>query len=70
MPKELSRQRLWQIKHQKAGQCTLCSRKRVTANHCLKHAIASREQQRMRRYNSLTYRLQAKRRNGKNGGRK
>ena len=54
----VSRQRKYQLRKKKNGLCILCGKPRVTAMHCLEHAIAKRESDR-RRYNSLTYRLAA-----------
>ena len=62
-PREISRQRKWQLQKQKEGKCIICGEDAVTSRYCLKHAIIRREQQRARfgcrkRNNSLTYRLE------------
>ena len=62
-PREISRQRKWQLQKQKEGKCIICGENAVTSRYCLKHAIIRREQQRARfgcrkRNNSLTYRLE------------
>jgi hypothetical protein len=58
----ISRQRKWQLRRAKEGSCFICGEPIVTAWHCLKHAVASRESARkysgsVRRNKSLTYRL-------------
>jgi len=59
-----SRQYQWQLRKLKEGRCIICGSKAETKYHCLKHAIASRERQRVRqqckrRYNgSKTYVLE------------
>ena len=59
----LSRERRYQLRHQRDGLCHLCSRKKVTAFHCLEHAINVREAQRTRNKHkrrnvgALTYRI-------------
>ena len=60
---KISRQRKWQLRRQAAGLCILCGDKAVVSVHCLKHAIAQREQARKqfgckRKNNSLTRRIQ------------
>mgnify|MGYP000894756074 CR=1 FL=1 len=62
-PREVSRQRKWQLQKQQEGKCIICGETAVTSRYCLKHAIIRREQQRARfgcrkRNNSLTYRLE------------
>jgi|APCry1669189204_1035204.scaffolds.fasta_scaffold80865_1 hypothetical protein len=62
-PREISRQRRWQLQKQKEGKCIICGEDAVTSRYCLKHAIIRREQQRARfgcrkRNKSLTYRLE------------
>ena len=59
---EISRQQKWQLRRAKEGRCVICGEPKVTAWHCLKHAIANREWARKysgskRRNNTLTYRL-------------
>ena len=59
----VSRQRAYQLRHEALGLCLLCSKPVVTKAHCLKHAIAAREQQRkrmghVRKNKSITRRLE------------
>jgi hypothetical protein len=61
----ISRQQKWQLRRAKEGRCVICGDKRVTAWHCLKHAIANREWARKysgskRRNKTLTYQLASK----------
>jgi hypothetical protein len=61
----ISRQQKWQLRRAKEGRCVICGDKKVTAWHCLKHAIANREWARKysgskRRNKTLTYQLAAK----------
>jgi hypothetical protein len=58
----ISRQQKWQLRRAKEGRCVICGDPKVTAWHCLKHAIANREWARrysgsVRRNKTLTYRL-------------
>ena len=58
----ISRQQKWQLRRAKEGRCVICGEPKVTAWHCLKHAIANREWARkysgsVRRNKTLTYRL-------------
>jgi hypothetical protein len=58
----ISRQQKWQLRRAKEGRCVICGEPKVTAWHCLKHAIANREWARIysgsqRRNKTLTYRL-------------
>jgi hypothetical protein len=60
----ISRQQKWQLRRAKEGRCVICGEPKVTAWHCLKHAIANREWARkysgsVRRNKTLTYRLAA-----------
>ena len=60
----VSRQQKWQLRRAKEGRCVICGEPKVTAWHCLKHAIANREWARkysgsVRRNETLTYRLAA-----------
>jgi hypothetical protein len=59
----VSRQRIYQLRHAAAGLCQLCSKPRVTATYCLRHAVKSRNRQRQkngaeRTSNCLTRRLE------------
>ena len=59
----VSRQRVWSMNQRKIGKCSICAKKALTLNHCLKHAVLHREYQRKlngsaRRNNSLSYRLE------------
>lgn len=61
----ISRQQKWQLRRAKEGRCVICGEKKVTAWHCLKHAIANREWARKysgskRRNKTLTYQLASK----------
>ena len=61
----ISRQQKWQLRRAKEGRCVICGDKKVTAWHCLKHAIANREWARKysgskRRNKTLTYKLASK----------
>ena len=61
----ISRQQKWQMRRAKEGRCVICGDKKVTAWHCLKHAIANREWARKyagskRRNKTLTYQLASK----------
>jgi hypothetical protein len=61
----ISRQQKWQLRRAKEGRCVICGDKKVTAWHCLKHAIANREWARKysgskRRNKTLTYQLASK----------
>jgi hypothetical protein len=61
----ISRQQKWQLRRAKEGRCVICGDKKVTAWHCLKHAIANREWARKysgskRRNKTLTYELASK----------
>ena len=61
----ISRQQKWQLRRAKEGRCVICGQPKVTAWHCLKHAIANREWARkysgsVRRNETLTYKLAAK----------
>jgi len=61
----ISRQQKWQLRRAKEGRCVICGQPKVTAWHCLKHAIANREWARkysgsVRRNQTLTYKLAAK----------
>jgi len=58
----ISRQQKWQLRRAKEGRCVICGEPKVTAWHCLKHAVANREWARkysgsVRRNKTLTYRL-------------
>jgi hypothetical protein len=58
----ISRQQKWQLRRAKEGRCVICGEPKVTAWHCLKHAVANREWARkysgsIRRNKTLTYRL-------------
>ncbi len=58
----ISRQQKWQLRRAKEGRCVICGEPKVTAWHCLKHAVANREWARkysgsVRRNSTLTYRL-------------
>jgi hypothetical protein len=58
----ISRQQKWQLRRAKEGRCVICGEPKMTAWHCLKHAIANREWARkysgsVRRNKTLTYRL-------------
>jgi hypothetical protein len=60
----ISRQQKWQLRRAKEGRCVICGEPKVTAWHCLKHAIANREWARkysgsVRRNKTLTYKLAA-----------
>jgi len=60
----ISRQQKWQLRRAKEGRCVICGQPKVTAWHCLKHAIANREWARkysgsVRRNKTLTYKLAA-----------
>lgn len=66
----ISRQQKWQLRRAKEGRCVICGQPKVTAWHCLKHAIANREWARkysgsVRRNETLTYKLAAKTKPGK-----
>ena len=66
----ISRQQKWQLRRAKEGRCVICGQPKVTAWHCLKHAIANREWARkysgsVRRNETLTYKLAAKVKGGK-----
>jgi hypothetical protein len=70
----ISRQQKWQLRRAKEGRCVICGEPKVTAWHCLKHAIANREWARkysgsVRRNKTLTYRL-ATENKGKGKGKK
>jgi hypothetical protein len=60
----VSRQRKYQMRHDRAGLCNLCPRPAVMAFHCLEHAVRNREDQRVRQksgrrnFGSKTYRLE------------
>ena len=59
---QISRQQKWQLRRAKEGRCVIYGEPKVTAWHCLKHAIANREWARKysgskRRNKTLTYRL-------------
>jgi hypothetical protein len=61
----ISRQQKWQLRRAKEGRCVICGEPKVTAWHCLKHAIANREWARkysgsVRRNKTLTYKLAEK----------
>lgn len=62
----ISRQRKYQLRMQKAGKCTECGEP-AQGTRCLKHLVRARERQRKkrglrRRYsNSMSYRLQRER---------
>lgn len=43
MTKAVSRQRLWQIKQAKAGNCRFCGRKAVGHALCAKHVVVVRQ---------------------------
>jgi hypothetical protein len=52
------------LRRKAKGLCVACNSPRVTANHCLEHAVRQREYQRKgdgskARRNTLTYRLEA-----------
>ncbi len=58
----ISRQQKWQLRRAKEGRCVICGEPKVTAWHCLRHAIANREWARkysgsVRRNKTLTYKL-------------
>jgi hypothetical protein len=58
----ISRQQKWQLRRAKEGRCVICGQPKVTAWHCLRHAIANREWARkysgsVRRNKTLTYKL-------------
>ena len=68
----ISRQQKWQLRRAKEGRCVICGQPKVTAWHCLKHAIANREWARkysgsVRRNETLTYKLAAKTKPKKKG---
>lgn len=42
---EISRQRVYQLRHEADGLCRLCSAKAVVGRLCLPHAVAKRESQ-------------------------
>jgi len=59
----LSRQRKYQLRQHKVGNCIKCGRPRCSAMYCLDHMIAAREYLRKRtgavgRLSSLSYRLE------------
>ena len=61
----ISRQQKWQLRRAKEGRCVICGDPKVTAWHCLRHAIANREWARkysgsVRRNKTLTYKLAEK----------
>jgi hypothetical protein len=62
---KVSRQRKYQLRMLAKGRCLLCGEPAVTSSHCLRHAIACRENFRARmnfreRYlGAHTYQLQA-----------
>ena len=45
----ISRGRRYQLRHKQAGLCMLCQMPTVSKKYCAKHAIAAREQQRVRK---------------------
>lgn len=54
---KISAQRRWQLRRKRDGKCVTCGKRAVTRDYCLAHATVHRESQ--RRYNSITYRLEA-----------
>jgi hypothetical protein len=61
--KSLSRQRKYQLRHQRDGLCIYCTKEAVMSDMCLDHSVQHREWQRgkkgcVKRLNSKSYRLQ------------
>ncbi|HWH71444.1 MAG TPA: hypothetical protein VNT26_18860 [Candidatus Sulfotelmatobacter sp.] len=61
----ISRQRKYQMRMKRDGRCTECGEPAQLGSRCLKHLVKARERQRKqrglkRRYNTLSYKLQAK----------
>lgn len=65
----ISKQRKYQLRHQKKGLCIKCNGKAAIKGLCLRHAVYARERQRkqvgcVKRNHSLTYRMEEKARKG------
>jgi hypothetical protein len=60
----ISRQRKYQLRMQRDQRCTECGAPAAEGSRCVKHLVKARERQRKkrglkRRYNTLSYKLQA-----------
>jgi hypothetical protein len=60
----ISRQRKYQLRMQRDKRCTECGAPAAEGSRCVKHLVKARERQRKkrglkRRYNTLSYKLQA-----------